>query len=487
MTTGPPRPTGATTGLGVPERVALAGLSVALLVGSTWAVFSLPLHFDLVAAAGVVLAAVFFVLPRSSVLLLVALQVSVGMLWWVPGTVGGLGLLELFGGVSSLAVLVLALPAMRRIEQSDLFVPVMLLGGLLVVAAFRAPTPVTGVGVLVRYAGPLVLALVVASLFREAWVQRLAWLTLALAIVPPALVSTWLLATGQMAEVSLAGLNRLVGGFQDVSAHGQVMAVGTALVLGAAPMVPGRWRTAAWALAAVTAACMFLSQSRTAQIGLVGFGAVWLVASGRRRAALAMAVVLVLAVATSSVLQDRFDDLVAWTTVDPLDGPQAIEDLGSGRVRIWKYSLESFARQSPLDQLFGVGLGDHRSLYLDTRTSGKATHNDWLALAFQAGPLASLLYAWALARVARAAWSLRAIAAPSTWERAAADAGLGLVAMVVVMNFFSNAFVSRVNTAWMFWAAAGLVVAIHARARAEVAASHITRAARRPARSDGHP
>ena len=104
-------------GLGVTERIALALLSAALVVGSTWAVFTLPLHLDLVAAAGVLLAAVFFVLPRPSVLLLVALQVSVGMLWWVPGTVGGLGLLELFGGASSVLVALLALGAMRRIEH----------------------------------------------------------------------------------------------------------------------------------------------------------------------------------------------------------------------------------------------------------------------------------------------------------------------------------------------------------------------------------
>lgn len=439
--------------------------TTAMLIALTYIVMALPVTSQLFAAFGTTLIAVFFARPKPSLLALVAGEVLIGMLWWVEDTLMGLNLMEAYSGMATALLVAQVALLFRQAERHPLLLAMVAFSGLLLVGAARAPTPLAGIGEFVRYISPFVLLMVMTTMYRRRVWQRRAVVALGLVGVVPLVVSLYFLASGQMAELEASGINRLRGGYKDISSQGQTMACFAALAAVGVHHWRGWKRGAATAYFLGAAACVYLSHSRTAQIGLAVFLLAYLLLE-RRFVVTAVALALGVAIlATNLTLQDRFDDIVLFFTIDAIEGQSAIDKLGSGRIRIWRFSLASFAEKSPLDWMLGVGLESHRSLYLEHRTWGKSSHNDYLTLLFQTGPFAVLLYLYLLGRSVALATTIRR--ATSGWEQTFANYLIAMVCTVAVMNFFSNAFVSRIGTSWIFWGAVGLLFGIGARLERE--------------------
>jgi hypothetical protein len=443
-------------------------LTAVILLGViTPAVLYLEVQHQLFLAFAMMLTATFYARPRVSVVVLTMLQTSFGMLWWVPGNIGGLRLLEAFGGAAFVLIAMQLALVLRRAERGPLPTLVALYTVLLAIAGLRASSGFVGFGEFTRYAGAGLLLVVMATMYTTAHSQRLAALALALTGVPPLIVSAIAFVGGQpQREIDSHGLERLRGGFQHVSSQGQTMAVMAALAFVLADALKGRWRLLAYAYGIGCTATVFLSHSRTSQVGLATFMLAYLTL--RRRFVL-LAAIFAVGIGTlgsSALFQERFSDIPAFFEADPLEGQEAVDDLGSGRIGIWRNSLTSFTDMKADELLLGVGMGDHRSLYDETMERGRASHNDYLTLLFQLGPLGPLLYLVMLAYGAQIAWRLRSVAT-RPWEQLIADFTLAMSGTVLTMNFFSNSFVSRINTAWIYWGAVGLTLAVYARLQRE--------------------
>lgn len=131
-----------------------------------------------------------------------------------------------------------------------------------------------------------------------------------------------------------------------------------------------------------------------------------------------------------------------------------LNDLGSGRLGIWRHSLAVVREWPAHAQLIGVGLREHTAL---SPSGHHDVHNDLLALTLQLGPIGTALYLVLMLRVGLAAWWLRR--SPVLEQRRLAQVVLALLGLWTTANLLSNSVLSRVTPGWLAWSVAGLVLA----------------------------
>jgi hypothetical protein len=396
----------------------------------------------------------FVAYPKHAATALVAGQVLVGMLHWVNQRVAGLNILELYGGLASVGFVLLLVVNFRRLLRAPwLLVAV---GYLLILgtAAMRTTSAVQGVGEFVRFASPIIVMYVMYVYCSQSENRRRLLWTLVGAGSVVLVVSIYVLVLGQMANLSVAGIERLRGGFHHTSVQGQVMAMFCAVgVLAASTTKRERLRNIMAMYAVACAAGVYLSHSRTAAVGLLVFWLSWLAVKSQWRWFWVSMTTVVVVMLSSSFLQGRFDDLVLLAQLDPLQADLMRDVVGSGRLKIWRLSLYEFSLRSPLEWMLGVGLGEHRMLYLERVDVGMASHNDFLALFFQAGVAGFLAYLSLLVGVFRLSLSHR--------NTPLGAFVVALIMMAIAMNAMSNAYVSRVNLSWVLFAFFGAIMGAH--------------------------
>ena len=136
-------------------------------------------------------------------------------------------------------------------------------------------------------------------------------------------------------------------------------------------------------VAAFAAYSLIMSQVRTALVGIIFFCGAYLYMRSRKLFFVVTAVGAVAAVLSAPVLIPiLFPDVVQIQR-----GEAGMDELGSGRLRIWGGNLEYFS-QLPIDrQIAGVGAGNNEA------ARGLDSHNDFLNLFIQTGVVGFTLYA----------------------------------------------------------------------------------------------
>lgn len=179
--------------------------------------------------------------------------------------------------------------------------------------------------------------------------------------------------------------------------------------------------------------CLLVSQVRTALVGAILFTGAYLFYRNRK-------VFLVLSVACAAaaiifapvLISKYFPDVVQIER-----GEAGLDELGSGRLRIWGGNIEYFGNL-PIDrQIAGVGLGNN-----EANVGGLDSHNDFLNLFIQTGIVGFLLFA------AIQVLLLRYILHLPKKERFVYGA---LFFSVVLMNLLSNSYISRFGLGQMFY------------------------------------
>jgi hypothetical protein len=416
-----------------------------------FAVFSLPAIAALTVPVGLGLAAFLFRRPAVGLLAILVARVLVDLLWWTPGALFGLNLMEAFsGGVAAIAIALVARdPAAAA--RHPFFLPFVPFVGVLTLAAVRAGDPRNAAEIAARFLSPALLLFLVSAHLERRHVHALLRL-LALAAILPIALGFYHLAHGQMNEMTLSGYARLRGAYANIHNHAHAMALFAAVGAYHLRRISG-WKRifpAVFIAAAIT--LLGLTYVRTALVGLVVFSLVFLLLERQWKIAAIAFFALTAAVTGSAVLQDRFADIATLLTADPAEADTG--KIGSGRISLWTEAFASWASQSPLDLVAGVGLDRQRTL----NHHALDAHNDYLSLLFQLGPagLATFLVFHAL--VVHTAWSLRRSPDPDT--QAFAHFAIALTAMVVVDNFLSNSYINRVHIAWLYWALCGAVFAL---------------------------
>lgn len=451
-----------------PARLQVANLvfGAALLSVLGMSVMTLPVLVQIVVLLSTLVVLFFFTRPENSMLVFFALRALFDLLWWVPGTVAGLNMLELFtGAVTGLAGVLFVLE-FRRVDRHPClpaFIPFVV---VLLIAMARNLDLRSGVEILARNVSPLLIMFLVTSFFQNKGKRRLLFTIVTCVMVIPVMVSIFHLLTGQMSSYSLSGYNRLLGGYKNLHNHGLMMmlisCIGVWWTLRIPQSQPYR-RAAALAYTTLAAMCLYFTYIRTGLIGLVAFGSIYLLVSGKRSWLMAGLAFGVIFVAMSPTMQDRFQDIFLIFSDDQLTLNK--RKLGSGRWGLWSSSFREYLRYPIGDIFLGLGLGKHWLLTRDfynpyalAQQGYVDPHSDYLTLMYQLGPVALLSYLAMQFQVVR--YGIKLI--DMRRDKWSADFGafmVGLTACAVATSAISNAFINRTTLGWYFWGLAGIMFA----------------------------
>lgn len=458
--------------------IAASGL---LVVGLILLVLLLPTKMALPAIVGLLGALYFFSKPATSLMLIFVARVLVDLMWWLPVNVAGLNVLEAFGGAVAALAAVLFYIELRKVERQPGFLPLLVYLGVMVVAVARTFSVRDAAEIMAKYVSPLLLMFLVST-YMDTRNRRSALLALITgAGVVSLLVSCYHLATGQRFTYFLQGYYRLLGGYSNLHNHALFLLVlATLLFFWLNASQHRGLRVVLFALLAANVLCLYYTFVRTALTGFAVFILLFLALERRWRLLALAALAGVAVLALNASLQDRFRDIAAVfdSSVD------SKRTLGSGRWGIWTTSIREYASRGPIDILFGLGLGGqyeltdaYSDLYRSTKKSENLdSHNDYLTLLYQLGPIAVVSYVMLQIQVIRRGLEL------SRWggerfEGKLGRYGVAMCGVVFATNSLSNSFINRITIAWLFWAIVGALFAAH---RAEREA--IERAAPAPAK-----
>lgn len=191
-------------------------------------------------------------------------------------------------------------------------------------------------------------------------------------------------------------------------------------------------------LGAFAVYCLYMSQVRSAIVGLVIFGLVYGLARSRKTLFMTGAAALVLGVAL-------FPYWAPALLPDVLTGHHTGMDwskLGSGRTDYWQRNVQLFANL-PLDQkIAGVGIGNRVTPNLAKEGDILDSHNDWLDMLMQTGLVGLLLFAFIQLMILRAILHI---------ESKVRFFYLAMFAAVNVMMFISNSYAWRIQVAYPYY------------------------------------
>jgi hypothetical protein len=254
------------------ERTLQIGVGALLLLVLTLGVVKLsPVYVigGLLALIGTVF---FFARPEIGLYAYFAFRILADILWWVPVSFGGFSALEALSGGFTLLAAILYYLELRRVERHPVFGALLLYIFVLTLSAIRASDARDGAEIIARYMSPFLMMFIVTALFRDPQGWRRVMATFAWAGGIPVLISLYHLATGQMGGVSLAGINRLLGGYENLHNHAHAMLVLAAVYAFWFFVLPrGRLKVLAGAAMGAALLCLYLSYVRTALLGFAVF------------------------------------------------------------------------------------------------------------------------------------------------------------------------------------------------------------------------
>ncbi|MED5372805.1 MAG: O-antigen ligase family protein [Myxococcota bacterium] len=439
--------------------VGIGAIGVAVLAGLI--LFTDP---RLVLGAVVAIAAglYFFSQPAKSLVAIFVIRVVIDLFWWAPVNVGGLNVLELFGGAVAAGGAVLFYVELRKVERTPGFVLLLIYLLILVVAAARSGEVRDAAEIMAKYVSPLILMFLIGTLIRGQDLRRAFFMAVTGACLISLAVSTYHLATGQIYEHFRQGYYRLIGGYANLHNHALFLLFTNSLLLFWTMKARTTLeRVLAGALLLTGLTCQYYTFVRTALTGFALFSTLFLAMEKRWRILAVAGLVAGAAFASSDAMLDRFSDVVQLFGEGDAMGSK--RTLGSGRFGIWTSSFSEFMRQDPADIVLGLGLGGHYEMtdgYADMyrsleKSENLDSHNDYLSLLYQLGPIALLAYVGLQITVVRRA--LRLMREGSPFERSFARYIIALTAATIVADFLSNAFIQRVTVAWLYWAMVGVM------------------------------
>ena len=447
-----------------------------LLGGLSYAVLNMPWVVPIGLLVGIFGTLIFFIQPLPSLLAMMAVRILLDLLWWIPGSIGGLNVLQLFSGAATVLGGALFALEFRRNERHPCINAFILFSLVLAMSAVRNPSVRVSLELAVRYLSPPMMVFLTAAFFtRRLDTRRYMTMLIVICAIPLA-VSLYHLATGQMSRLHVQGYNRLLGGYKSLRNHGMMMMMMAALATFWVYQARSqRAQVILLGYALASALCLYLSQIRTGLLALIGFVVTFLYISGRRRELVLITGLGIFITVISPEIQERFKDLVLVFTLqnDPFADARK---LGSGRLGLWGDSFQAYLRQPLGDVLLGLGLGGHWELtqeaynpFITVQDGQVDTHSDYLGLLYQLGPIALGSYLFMQVQIIRYGWRLARDRAADTFTRDLGALAAGLSVGVFVTNTISNGFVNRATIGWLFWSVSGIMFAAYARVQREEA------------------
>jgi O-antigen ligase len=442
------------------------GAGLILLVLLAGVMFIAPPLQVAVAVASILVIVYFFTRPLIALFAVFVLRAVLDLLWWIPGTLLGLNMLQLFSASVFVLVSTQLFLELKRVQNHPCFKLMLVYLLLMGIATVRCDDIPRNVDSIVRYTSPLFLLLMVSLYFDEERHRIRLLQLIAVVGLLPLTVSVYHYTTGQMGAYELHGYSRLLGGYKNL--HN--MALMTLFFITLYVFWFSRARNLFGALVLtgiIGVSCFVLFQTyiRTGMLGLAVFGTAYLVVLRRYRTLGVLGFIAVAFLVTNISMQDRFSDLMLVFDTENISLDK--RRLGSGRWGIWTMSMREYLGGSPWNLILGAGLGGQRAMTLDwvklfhSKHITLDPHNDMLLLLYQIGPIGVLTYLGFQWQVFRHARDLLRGPGTSRLDNALGAFGISLTVMVLVTNCVSNSFVHRTSPGWYYWCIAGLIFAQH--------------------------
>ena len=420
-----------------------------------------------VTVAAILTVVYFFTRPALALFSIFCVRAVLDLLWWIPGTIAGLNMLQLFTAAAFVLVAAQLFLDLKRVQEHPHFKLFLMYIVLMVIAIARSHGLVRNLDSIVRYTAPFTLFFMVSIYFKERHMRAKLLLVVACIGVIPLTTSLYHMASGQMNQYSLAGYNRLLGGYKNL--HNMALMSLFFLTLWTFWLVQVRAnfkRLVLMTLIGLGTLSLYMTYIRTGLLGwavFLGFGLLFQKQYRTLGVAMGLGALIVL---FSGDIQDRFGDLLLIFDDENITLDK--RKLGSGRWGLWTLSMNEFLSQPPWDLLLGSGLGGQREMTLDwvklfhSKHITLDPHNDMLLLLYQIGPFGVLIYLamqWKVLTIAREVWN-----APNAdrFARSIAAYSAALTVTVFVTNAISNSFVHRTSPGWYYWCVCGLLVAEYA-------------------------
>jgi hypothetical protein len=447
------------------QQLAALGVMAVLLSTLGWAVIALHPMVQITVVISMLMVLTFFTRPEISLLVFFALRAVFDLLWWIPGQILTLNMMELFTGAVTGMALVLFIMDLKRLDWHPVlkgFVPYVI---VLLIALMRNLELRSAAEIMARYISPLLIMFLVSHYFdTPERRERLFKTATAVGLIPVSL-ALWHLANGQMSHTVIDGYHRLIGAYKNLHNHALMeMFISSMVLWWVLQMKPGkgRWFMALYLCASLL--CLYLTYVRTALLSLAAFVAVFMYLTGRKKVLVFGIFAVAGFVAINPDMQDRFKDIIEFLVPDP-DKLTSRRKLGSGRLGLWSSSFKEYLRYPLGDILLGLGFGKHWLLtreyfnpYALAQHGYVDPHSDYLTMTYQVGPIATLSYMWMQFTAIRCAWKVR-LWSPDPWVRNFAIYIIALAVASFFANSISNAFINRTTLGWYFWGLAGIMFA----------------------------
>ncbi len=443
------------------------GASFILMVLLAGIMFVVPPLQVAVAVASILIVIYFFTRPLFALFAIFIGRGVLDLLWWIPGTIAGLNMLQLFSAAVFVLVATQLFLDLKRMQTHPLFRVFLIYLVLMVIATLRSDDIARNLDSIVRYTSPFILLFMVSIYFTDRKLRHGLLLFIAVVGLIPLISSLYHLGSGQMNAYNLHGYDRLLGGYKNL--HNMALMTLVFLTLWTFWLIQARSMFHSIVLIGIIAlSCLTLYKTyiRTGILGFAIFIAAVLLVSRRYRTLATTVLVSGVAIAISPDLQDRFGDLLLM-----FDTENVMLDkrkLGSGRWGIWSMSMNEYMARPMWDKILGIGLGGQRLMTLDwvkmfhSKHITLDPHNDQLLLLYQIGPIGVGCYLAMQWGVFKSAREILNMPHADRFARSLAIFTMGSTVMVFVTNSVSNSFVHRTSPGWYYWCFCGLLFAEYA-------------------------
>jgi hypothetical protein len=409
----------------------------------------------------------FFTRPMLALFSIFCARAILDLLWWIPGTIVGLNMLQLFSAAVFVLVATQLFLDLKRAQQHPCFQMFLIYLGLVALGAVRSRNLMGNIDNVVRYTVPIILFFMISIHFDKRALRKSLLVAIAAIGIIPLILSLYHMSQGQMSQFTLHGYTRLLGAYKNLHNMALMTLFFVSLWTFWFLYTRSRFkRVLLLGLILLGTLAMYKSYIRTGVLGLAVFLVAIPLLQKRYRVLVAAAVVGALIVAFNPDIQDRFSDLLLVFDNDNIMLDKRA--LGSGRWGIWSMSMTEFLARPSYEIILGPGLGEHRAMTMNwvkmfhKNVVELDPHNDMLLLLYQIGPFGVLVYLimqWKVLVVAREIWHM-----PDA-DRFAKTLAIyvgAMTLMVVVANMVSNSFIHRTSPGWYYWCIAGLLVAEYA-------------------------
>ena len=417
-----------------------------------------------VSVAAILTVIYFFTRPTIALFSIFCIRGLLDLLWWIPGTIAGLNMLQLFSAAAFCLVATQLFLDLKRMQEHPLFQMFLAYLVFIIIGTLRSDNILANLDNIVRYTSPFILFFMVSIYLDKRELRRSLLFFIACIGIVPMSLSLYHLASGQMNEYTLHGYDRLMGAYKNLHTMALMSLFFLCVWVFWLTQVRSNFkRLVLLVLLGLGTLALYKSYIRTGLLGLAIFLSATLFFRKQYRVLGFAALMSGVAIVLSPDLQDRFSDVFLI-----FDEEQIMLDkrmLGSGRWGIWTTSMRTFLAHPPWDIIFGAGMGEHLNMTLPwveqfhARDVVLDPHNDYLLLLYQIGPFGMGLYLLMQIKIF--------LIAVAVWRNPQADRfGRGIAVFtgaltltVIMANGISNSFIHRTSPGWYYWCICGLLVA----------------------------